>query len=67
MACHMPISLDAGSSLPRNIHARYMRCQMRQQLVELLWTPIKWQLTVLGSSFPMFGLNTLASAGQPHT
>jgi hypothetical protein len=28
---------------------------------------MKWQLTVLESSFPMFGLKTLASAGQPHT
>jgi hypothetical protein len=28
---------------------------------------MKWKLTVLESSFPMFGLNTLASAGQPHT
>jgi hypothetical protein len=28
---------------------------------------MKWKLTVLGSSFLMFGLNTLASAGLPHT
>jgi hypothetical protein len=28
---------------------------------------MKWQLTVLGSSFLMFWLNTLASAGLPHT
>ena len=28
---------------------------------------MKCQLTILGSSFPMFGLNTLASAGLPHT
>jgi hypothetical protein len=28
---------------------------------------MKWQLTALESSFPMFGLKTLASAGQPHT
>jgi hypothetical protein len=26
---------------------------------------MKWQLTILGSSFPMFGLNTLASTGLP--
>ena len=28
---------------------------------------MKWQLTVLVFSFPIFGLNTLASAGLPHT
>ena len=28
---------------------------------------MKWQLTILGSSFPMFGLNTLALVGLPHT
>jgi hypothetical protein len=27
---------------------------------------MKWQLVVLGSSFPIFGLKTLASAGHPH-
>jgi hypothetical protein len=28
---------------------------------------MKCQLTILGSSFPIFYLNTLASAGLPHT
>ena len=36
----MPISLDAGSSLPRNICARYLRRLMCQQLVELLRAPV---------------------------
>jgi hypothetical protein len=28
---------------------------------------MKWQLTILVSSFAIFGLNILASAGLPHT
>ncbi|PVH36951.1 hypothetical protein PAHAL_6G207200 [Panicum hallii] len=40
MACRLPIPLDAGSSLPRNLHARHLRCLMHKQLDELLRAPV---------------------------
>ncbi|PUZ53227.1 hypothetical protein GQ55_5G036500 [Panicum hallii var. hallii] len=40
MARRLPISLDAGSSLPRNIRARHLRHLLHQQLVDLLQAPV---------------------------